>query len=156
MTRLSQLEAQIAKAPEPVRERAEALVGQLERLMAQAADDQAWGDQIGPAYTTGQVASLLGVTKQAVAKRRGLLRLVQRDGQTVYPVFQFDGDRPVPGLRTVLLELEPHVATPWTIASWLTSPQASIDDQRPIDAMRRGNVTPTVQAAGQFAAALSR
>lgn len=154
MTRLSQLEQRIAEAPAPVRDRAETLIVQLERLVSQAKDDEVWGEQIGAAYTTGQVAELLDVTKQAVAKRRGLLRLVQRDGQTVYPVLQFDGDRPVPGLGEVVAELMPYVATPWTIASWLASHQASVGGRRPIDALRRGDVAPTVQAARQFAAAL--
>ena len=72
-------------------------------------------------------------------------------------MFKFDGDPPVPGLLTVLLQRGPHVATPWTIASWLTiRPQTSVGGRRPIDALRRGDVTPSVQASGQFAAALSR
>ena len=123
MSRLSELDDRVAQAPAPVRARAEALIAQLDRLLSQAEDDQAWAVQLGPAYTTTQVARLLGVTKQAVAKRRGLLRLEQRDGKTVYPVFQFDGDRPLPGMETVVSTLADEVATPWTTASWLTSAQ---------------------------------
>jgi hypothetical protein len=156
MNRLSELDERVAQAPAPVRARAEMLIAQLDRLLSQAEDDQAWAGQIGPAYTTTQVARLLGVSKQAVAKRRGLLRLEQRDGRTVYPVFQFDGDRPLPGIETVVSTLTEQVATPWTTASWLTSPQPMFDGLSPLDLLHKGDVAPVVEAAGRFAAGLAR
>lgn len=130
-------------------------MAQNDRLLPPSDDDQAWADQLGPAYSTAQVARLLGVTKQAVAKRRGLLRLEQRNGTTAYPVLQFDGEHVRPGIETVVQALADHVATPWTIASWLTSRQVRFDGLRPIDLLERGDVTATVEAARQFAAALA-
>jgi hypothetical protein len=117
-------------------------------------DDAVWSDQLGPAYTATEVAERMGVAVEDIEDHRGLLRLKQRDGQTVYPAFQFDGNQPVDGLQTVVFELTPRVATPWTIASWLTADHQGLG--RPIDGLRRGNVTLVVQAARQFAGSLSR
>jgi hypothetical protein len=71
-------------------------------------------------------------------------------------VFQFDGDRVVDGLRTIVREMSPAVATHWTIVSWLTSSQPDLDGDRPIDRLHRGDVTLVVAAARRTAAALSR
>jgi hypothetical protein len=97
MGRLTELDRRLADAPESVRAQVEVLADQLARLLDQAEDDQAWAEQVGPAYTAKQVAALLGVTRQAVRQRRGLLRLEQRNGKTVYPVWQFDGATVLPG-----------------------------------------------------------
>ncbi len=156
MGRVAELEQRVSRAPAPVRDSAEALIAQRERLVSQAEDDQVWAEQLGPAYSTAEVAALLDVSKQAVAQRTGLLRLEQRSGAPAYPVFQFDGDRVLPGIQTVVQTLAPQVATPWTTASWLTSPQRSLDGTRPVDALRRGEVNRVVEAAHRFAAVLSR
>lgn len=154
MGRLAELERRARRAPIAVRAQVDVLADQMERLLQEATDDEAWSDQLGPAYTTKQVASLLGITKQAVAKRAGLLRVVQRDGRTVYPVVQFDGSGVVPGVQQVVLELTPHVADPLTIAAWLTSPQEALDQRTPLRALRRGEVSLVTDLARRFAAAL--
>jgi hypothetical protein len=156
MGRLTELDRRLADAPESVRAQVEVLADQLARLLDQAEDDQAWAEQVGPAYTAKQVAALLGVTRQAVRQRRGLLRLEQRNGKTVYPVWQFDGATVLPGIQKVVLVLTPAVASPWTIASWLTSPNAELDGLRPYEELRHGNLTPVVEAAQRWATALNR
>jgi hypothetical protein len=130
-------------------------MGQLADL-DQHDDDQTWAALLGPAYSVEQVATLLGITPQAVSQRPGLLRLQQRDGYSAYPVFQFDGDAILPGVEQVVLELTDAVATTWTIASWLQSPDADLGGRRPHEELVRGNVTTVVTAARQWAAALSR
>jgi hypothetical protein len=103
----------------------------VNRLLDQDADDQAWADQVGPVYRQGDVAGLLGKSKQAVSGDRRLLRLELRSGTTGYPAFQFDGRQQTPGLGAIVEPLLPVVETSWTIASWLTSPQPDLGDDRP-------------------------
>lgn len=129
---------------------------QIERLLRQDADDRAWTEQLGPAYRQGDVARLLGKSRQAVSADRGLLRLEMRDGEIGYPVFQFDGRRILPGIREVISILGPVAASPWTIASWLTSPAAALDDRAPVQALRDGNIEAVTAAARQTGSALAR
>ena len=129
---------------------------QIERLLRQDADDRAWAEQLGPAYRQGDVARLLGKSRQAVSADSGLLRLEMRDGEIGYPVFQFDGRRKLPGIREVIGILGPVVASPWTLASWLTSPNSDLDNRAPVQALRNGNTETVTAAARQTAEALAR
>jgi len=129
---------------------------QIECLLHQDADDRAWAEQLGPAYRQGDVARLLGKSRQAVSADKGLLRLEMRDGEIGYPLFQFQGRRVLPGVRDVVGILAPMVATSWTIASWLTSPAADLDDRAPIQALRDRHVDAVTTAARRTAEALAR
>lgn len=129
---------------------------QIERLLRQDADDRAWAEQLGPAYRQGDVARLLGKSRQAVSADTGLLRLEMRNGEIGYPIFQFDGRRELPGSRDVVAILGPVVASPWTIASWLTSPAAALDDRSPIQALRDRQTGAVIEAARRTAEALAR
>ncbi|MCA1778162.1 MAG: hypothetical protein LC637_01905 [Xanthomonadaceae bacterium] len=128
---------------------------QIERLLRQDADDRAWAEQLGPAYRQGDVARLLGKSRQAVSADSGLLRLEMRDSEIGYPIFQFDGRRKLPGIREVISILGQAVASPWTIASWLTSPALALDGRAPIQALRDGQIEAVTTAARQAAEALS-
>lgn len=128
---------------------------QIDRLLAQDADDRAWAEQLGPVYRQADVARLLGKSKQAVSADRGLLALALRDGSLGYPVFQFDGRRALPGLRDVVGELAPVVATAWTTASWLTSPHPDLGGARPVDALREGRADEVVALARRTARSLA-
>ena len=79
-----------------------------------------------------------------------------RDGEIGYPVFQFDGRRALPGIRAVIGILGPVVASPWTIASWLTSASTILDGRTPIQALRDGHIEAVMAAARQAAEALGR
>lgn len=100
-----------------------------------------WVEHLGSFYDSEGVAKLLSrtgtpISRQAVHKRRGLLALTTGSGQVVYPAFQFDGRRLVPGLSAVLDQLPETVVSRWTVASWLVSPEAELDGARPIDVLR--------------------
>ena len=100
-----------------------------------------WVEHLGSFYDSGGVAALLSrtatpISRQAVHKRRGLLALTTGSGQVVYPAFQFEGRRPVPGLAAVLDELPEAVVSRWTVASWLVSAEAELEGARPIDVLR--------------------
>ncbi len=127
---------------------------QIERLLCQDADDRAWAEQLGPAYRQGDVARLLGKSRQAVSADRGLLRLEMRDGEIGYPVFQFDGKRQLPGIREVVRALAPSVASEWTIASWLTSPCTELEKRSPLTALRDGEQDRVTALAASLAGAL--
>jgi hypothetical protein len=127
----------------------------VDRLLQQDADDQAWAEQIGPAYRQRDVALLLGKSKQAVSEDRRLLRLEMRSGAIGYPAFQFDGRRVLAGLGDIVVLLGPSVETPWTIGSWLTSPQPALGGARPIDRLRAGEIDTVMSAARHLSAALA-
>ncbi len=100
-----------------------------------------WVEHLGAFYDTEGVRTLLGrqgapISRQAVHKRRGLLALTTGSGQVVYPAFQFDGQHPVPGLASVLEVLPEGLASRWTLASWLVSPEVELDGARPVDVLR--------------------
>jgi len=127
---------------------------QIERLLEQDADDRAWAEQLGPAYRQGDVARLLGKSRQAVSADRGLLRLRLRDGEIGYPVFQFDGRRQLPGMRELVRILAPAVASAWTTASWLTSPAPELDDRTPLALLREGQCDLVLSLARRTASTL--
>jgi len=127
---------------------------QIEVLLRQEADDEAWTEQLGPVYRQGDVARLLGKTRQAVSADSGLLRLAMRNGDIGYPVFQFDGRSQLSGIREIVRAFEPVVTSPWTTASWLTSPAPELDDRTPLAALRAGDREPALALARQVAAAL--
>lgn len=138
-------------------ERAPAVVRcQIDLLLSQAEDDRAWAQQLGPVYTQGQVAELLGTSEQIVSTDAGLLRLGMRDGRVGYPLLQFDGDRVVPGMCEVVRILQPFAATSWTVASWLTSPAADLGGDTPLGRLRRGDVDEVVAVAQRVATAWAR
>lgn len=100
-----------------------------------------WVEHLGGFYDTDGVRTLLSrdgtaISRQAVHKRRGLLALTTGNGQVVYPLFQFDGQRLVPGLGAVLEALPVAVVSRWTVAAWLVSPEAELDGDRPVDVLR--------------------
>lgn len=101
--------------------------------------DAAWAAQIGPALTEPDVARLVGTTEAAVRDDRALLRIVNRDGTIVYPVFQFDAGRPLPGVGEAVVMLS-AVWQPLTVASWLTAPNRRLDGRTPVQALRDGDV----------------
>lgn len=116
----------------------------LARQAAQHVLDTAstWVAHLGAFYDSEGVRTLLSrgaaapITRQAVHKRRGLLTMTTGSGQLVYPAFQFDGARPIPGLAAVLDALPEDLVSRWTLASWLVSADAELGGERPIDVLR--------------------
>lgn len=122
----------------------------LRSVLEQDQADQQWAAQLGAALTQPDVAQLLNVSVQAVSRNRGLLRLTNRDGRVVYPVMQFDGRRPLPGVSMVL-DVFQGVLRPLSVASWLTVVTPALDERSPLRALRDGDVDRVIALARQAA-----
>jgi hypothetical protein len=111
----------------------------------------------GGALTGAQAAQLLGISRQAVAKRRraGTVLAVPtgRRGYA-YPAWQFDASLPggvLPGVDVALCGLEGNgVRGPWTRLSWFLTGDARLGGARPLDALRRGCVDAVRAAAAAY------
>ena len=96
----------------------------------------------GGALAASDVAQLLGISRQAVDKRRKLGQLlaveVPKRG-LLYPAWQFtDAGAPLPGLLDVLKVLGSHDA--WAQARFFLSGNDWLEGKRPLDVLRVGGV----------------
>jgi hypothetical protein len=88
-----------------------------------------WSQAVGERLDTGQAMELLGVTRQALAKRvqAGSLLGLPGRGTTYYPTWQFDFDRCEvrPITRQILAAFAEEVERPdpYAVAAWATTPQ---------------------------------
>ncbi|HZO55253.1 MAG TPA: hypothetical protein VFB63_21270 [Bryobacteraceae bacterium] len=105
-------------------------------------------EQGGGTYTSQQAASALGITTQAIHKRRMAGRLIGlymgKQGY-LYPVWQFDGSGTLPGLEQVLERL--HDIDAWMQAVFFLNPNPQLDGTRPLDALRSGQLEEVVEVA---------
>jgi hypothetical protein len=111
-------------------------------------------DEVGPFLDTSGVRARLHVSRQrvhALAKQGGLLKATTSDGVSVYPAYQFDGDRIVHGLRDVLAPFSD--ADAWMVVTWFPTPDPELGDRSPIEALRDGDVSEAARVARSTAAA---
>lgn len=134
----------------------------LARQAAERAVDTAaaWVHHLGPMYDVEGVRHLLArngvpVSRQAVSKRRGLLALPTGSGRVIYPAFQFSGAGPLPGLDAVLDALPAALASRWTVASWLVSPQVDLRGDSPVSLLTEGSAVAVLSAARSWARSLA-
>ena len=105
----------------------------------------------GGALTSEQVAEILGISRQAVDKRRAatqLLALTQGRRGYSYPSFQFEDGRPITGLEEVLAELKE--LDPWMQMVFFTSPNERLGDKTPLERLKKGLVSEVKAAATGF------
>jgi hypothetical protein len=126
------------------------------RMLEVVPSPSRWDELLGPFYSTGQVAKILGgVSRQALAdrrERRTLLGLKTADGVVVYPTFQFDErNRVLPGLAEVLQTFRGQVDD-WTLAGWLVSSSKMLRGQSVIQWLRAGGHLDPVLALARDAA----
>lgn len=114
-----------------------------------------WAELIGPFFDTERVCRLLGVSRQAVNKNKGILALKTGSGTLAYPTFQFRGRQALPGLKDVLAPLPESLVSRWSVASWLVTPDRELGDRSPVDLLEEGQVVLAVRSARQWAAALA-
>lgn len=122
-------------------------------LRASAPVASPWDDLVGPFVRSDGVRARLGITRQAVAAkagRRRLLRTITADGEHLYPIWQFDGDRLVDGLADVLALFPEQSVDGWTLAGWLRSRDPDLGEP-PLDALLHGGLD-RVRAVARTAA----
>lgn len=103
----------------------------------------------GGVMTVEEVAKHLGVTRQAVDKRRRaghLLALPIGRHRYAYPAWQFDPSGVLAGFEDVMDEF--FAIGPWTRAAFFLGANTSLDSRRPLDELRRGNIDDVRRAAG--------
>ena len=108
-------------------------------------------DVAGGVLSSQQVAELLGISRQAVDKRRAanqLLALTQGRRGYSYPRFQFEEGKTTKGLEEVLANLKG--LDPWMQLVFFTSPNERLESKTPIDGLRKGLVNEVGQAAGGY------
>ena len=63
-------------------------------------------------------------------KREGRVFAVQRDGEDLFPAFQFADGQPLPIIQKIL-EVLPEDLTPWQTAFWFQSANGWLDGKTP-------------------------
>jgi hypothetical protein len=108
-------------------------------------------DAAGGTLTSAQVAEILGISRQAVDKRRAsyqLLALTQGKRGYSYPKFQFEEDKTIKGLEQVLPQLKE--LDPWMQMVFFTSPHERLQGKTPINCLHKGMVNEVVAAASGY------
>lgn len=97
------------------------------------------------------VAQLLGISRQAVDKRRRLGRLLGiRVGphRFVYPAWQFHTEGVLQGWEEVLADLQHH--DPWMQLAFMLSGNSGLAGENPVAMLRRGQVAVVRRAARRY------
>lgn len=106
----------------------------------------------GSPLSAADAARLLGISRQAVDKRRRAGRLlalaVGRHG-FAYPSWQFTAQGLLPGLEKVLEALRGH--DPWMQLAFFVNGNARLEGRRPLDELRGGHVEAVLRAASAYA-----
>jgi hypothetical protein len=105
----------------------------------------------GGRLTSSQVASALGITRQAVDKRRirrALLAVPNGSGDYLYPACQFVPDGVVPGLEEVLHAFA--IRNPWIQLSVLLAPAPVLAGMTILEALKSGKVEKATGVASSF------
>ena len=105
----------------------------------------------GGGLTSSQVARVLGITRQAVDKRRirhALLAVPNGSGEYVYPACQFSADGVITGLENVLRAFK--IRSPWTQLSVLLAPAPTLAGKTIVEALKSGALKRAIAVAASF------
>ena len=105
-------------------------------------------EENGGAFTAEQVAQMIGISRQAVEKRRQAGKLVAvstgRHGYR-YPGWQFSDSGTLAGLKDVLALLEGH--DEWTKTIFFVSKNPRLGDRTPVKMLQVGKLKQVLDAA---------
>lgn len=110
----------------------------LAALIARGAEQkQALLKQAGGTLSVNDVAKLLGISRQAVDKRRreGKLLAIPRGADFAYPACQFTEDGVAPGVTEILNAIGSE--RPWSVLAFLITPDDRLRGRSPLEALRR-------------------
>jgi hypothetical protein len=105
----------------------------------------------GGGLTSSQVSSALGITRQAVDKRRirrALLAVPNGSGEYVYPACQFTSDGVITGLEEVLRAFQ--IRSPWTQLSMLLASAPALGGKTILEALKSGAIERAIAVAASF------
>jgi hypothetical protein len=105
----------------------------------------------GGSLSSSQVANALGITRQAVDKRRSrhaLLAVSNGSGEYVYPACQFTSDGVIPGLEQVLRAF--LIRSPWTQLSVLLASAPALGGKTMLEVLKLGEIERAIAIAGSF------
>jgi hypothetical protein len=105
----------------------------------------------GGAMSAQDVAEFLGITRQAVDKRRAqnhLIALTQGRRGYIYPSFQFDEGSTLSGLSDVLAELKSF--DPWMQLAFFVNSNDRLSGKTPAAALRAGDQSEVLRAARSY------
>jgi hypothetical protein len=105
----------------------------------------------GGGLTSGQVSRSLGITRQAVDKRRirhALLAVPDGSGDYMYPACQFNSDGVISGLEEVLRAFQ--IRSPWTQLSVLLASAPGLGGKTILQALKSGAIEKAVAIAASF------
>ncbi len=108
-------------------------------------------EKLGGILSVEQVSELIGITRQAVDKRRSqnqLIGLTQGKRGYAYPAFQFEDGKTLDGLRDVLNALSGH--DPWMQSIFFANGNDRLNGRTPLDALRQGKTEAVVRAAEAY------
>ena len=108
-------------------------------------------DASGGALSSQQVAEVLGISRQAVDKRRAssqLLALTQGRRGYSYPRFQFEEGNTVAGLEEVLARMKGLDG--WMQLVFFTSPNERLEGKTPIASLRQGLASEVASVASTY------
>jgi len=95
----------------------------------------------GGVLSVNEVAKILGITRQAVDKRRQKGKLIAiswtRRGY-LYPSWQFSENGVIEGLETVLIELKNYDS--WSKILFMLNPNKRLNGNTPLEELRKGNI----------------
>jgi hypothetical protein len=106
---------------------------------------------VGGALTSEQVAEVLGISRQAVDKRRAsnrLLALTQGRRGYSYPSFQFEDGKTITGLEEILEELKE--LDPWMQLVFFTTPSERLGERAPVEKLKNGVVSEVKAVASGY------
>lgn len=105
----------------------------------------------GGGLTSTQVSRALGITRQAVDKRRSrrsLLALPTGSGEYLYPACQFTPEGVIPSFEALLQTFQ--VKNPWTQLSGLLAPTPGAGGKTVLDLLKAGEVEKAISIVASF------
>ena len=123
----------------------------LEAMARGAAIKQELLTSGGGGLSSSQVSSALGITRQAVDKRRSrraLLAVPNGSGDYVYPACQFTSDGVITGLEEVLRSFQ--IQSPWTLLSVLLASAPGLGGKTILETLKSGAIERATAIAASF------
>lgn len=102
----------------------------------------------GGTYNSKEVADLLGISRQAVDKRRKNSKLIgipKGKGSYLYPVWQFTSGKTIVGLELVMNVIKD--LDPWMQVTFMLNPTLNENKKNPIALLEEGSIDKAVEIA---------